>query len=59
MVESLREMSYGSDFLDDELQAYLSTSSDKEIKFWFGDLQLTTKCVVKKFKQLYKTRIVE
>jgi hypothetical protein len=59
MINSLRSMAYGSDFVDDEIQAYLSTSSNKEIEFWFGKLKPETKEVINKFKKLYKTKIVK
>jgi hypothetical protein len=58
MVRSLHEMTYNAEFNDDEIQAYLSTSSNKEIEFWFGKLKPKTKEVVKKFKKLYKMKIM-
>jgi len=52
----LLRMGYTSEVIDDEIQAYLSTSSPREIEQRFGSMAPETQKVIRAFKKLFKEK---
>ena len=54
MRKCLVDMGYAQHVIDDEIQAYLSTSKKPELKFWFGKLSKDVMKLVDEFRFLIK-----
>jgi len=54
MTDTLLDMGYNAVVIQDEIQAYLSTSSRGELDIWFDEISASTRTVSRKLRKLYK-----